>query len=134
MTLSQAGIDYICNNFGLQACCVESGIAWYYTAEGQVYPENGGTAQIVSRLASGLIESLTITNPDRGAFTKTELDAANGSAATLQDAQLIAKHDTQMEGQWCEGSTPTATETQTPWALIAGAGIALVLGVIILKR
>ena len=63
MTLSQSGLDYICQNFGLQSCCVESGISWNYMAGGQDHPENGGTAQIVARLASGLLDSLIITNP-----------------------------------------------------------------------
>jgi len=101
MTLSQEGINYICINFGSSNCCVASGLSWYYTRESQNYPENGGTAQIVARLASGLVDSLTMTNPATGTFTQTELNNANGSTVTIQDAQTIAQHDEPSEDQWC---------------------------------
>lgn len=102
MTLSQNGIDYICQRFGdINLCCVKTGLSWYYTREGTNYNETGGTAQIISRLASGLIESLTMTSPDRGTFTQAELNAANGSPVTIQDAQEIAYHDEPTEVQWC---------------------------------
>ena len=74
---------------------------WYYTIDGANYPETGGTAQIVSRLASGLVDSVTMTNPARGTFTKSQLDAANGGVVTLQDAQSITLHDEPTEDQWC---------------------------------
>lgn len=106
MTLSQNGIDYICQNFGdANLCCVRTGQGWYYTAGGTNYNETGGTAQIVSRLASGLIDSLTMTNPARGTFTQEELNTANGSSVTLPDAQAVAQHD-QSPNQWCYGAPP----------------------------
>jgi len=102
MTLSPLGINYICKNFGDTAlCCVRTGLSWYYTLAGTDYPETGGTAQIVSRLASGLIDSLTMTSPVRGAFTKAQLDEANAGPVTLQDAKEITYHDEPTEVQWC---------------------------------
>jgi hypothetical protein len=110
MTLSQNGIDYICQNFGdTNLCCVRTGQGWYYTASGQNYNETGGTAQIVSRLASGLITSLTMTNPARGTFTQAQLNTANGSAVTLPDAQTVAQHD-QSPNQWCYGGGATCSD------------------------
>ena len=107
MTLTQNGIDYICQNFGDESeCCVLTGLSWFYTLDAVDYPETGGTAQIVSRLASGLIDSLTMTNPARGAFTQAQLNAANGGTVTIQDAQSITAHDEVSEGQWCYGTTP----------------------------
>jgi len=107
LTLTQNGIDFICQNFGSNdLCCVESGLVWTYYAEGENYPETGGTAQIVSRLASGLVDSLTMTNPARGTFTQADLNNANGSTVTLQDAQVIASHDTPAEGQYCYDLPP----------------------------
>ena len=102
MTLSFAGRQYICLNFGCTSfCCINTGLDWYYTINGTNYPETGGTAQIVSRLASGLVDSLTMTNPARGTFTQAELNTANGEPVTLQDALLITDHDEPTEDQWC---------------------------------
>ena len=102
MTLSLLGIQYICENFGdTSLCCVNTGLSWYYTVGGTDYPETGGTAQIVSRLASGLIDSLTMTNPPRGTFTQAQLNAANESPVTLLDAKEITYHDEPTEDQWC---------------------------------
>lgn len=107
MTLTQNGIDYICQNFGdTNFCCVNSGLGWVYTAAGVPYNETGGTAQIVSRLASGLIESLQMTNPARGIFTQADLNAANGATVTIQDAVQIANHDEPAEGQYCFEQPP----------------------------
>jgi len=102
MTLSELGINYICANFGnTSLCCINTGLSWYYSIGDDDYPETGGTAQIVSRLASGLIDSLTMTDPDRGTFTQAELNEANGSVVTLQDAKTITDHDEASEDQWC---------------------------------
>ena len=122
MTLSQSGLAYISKNFGLSDKIVTSGISWYTTVGGQNYQEQGGTAQIVGRLVSGVVESLTITNPDRGLFTKSELDAANGSPVTLQDAKSIAQQD--------EPIVPAPTD------LLLGVGIvaAVVIGLIVFKK
>ena len=131
MTLSQNGLNYICENFGdVNLCCVRDGLSWYYTVDGTDYPETGGTAQVVARLASGLIESLTMTNPARGTFTQTELNTANSSPVTLEDAKLVAEHDDTSADQWCYGASPPSM----PWALIlAGIGIAAVAGVVVWK-
>ena len=110
MTFSQAGIDYICQNFGLNNCCVHQGLSWYYTIEGQDHNETGGTAQVVSRLVLGLIDSLTMVSPDNGTFTQADLNEANGSPVTLQDAQEITHHDEPSEDQWCIGGVPTCEE------------------------
>ena len=102
MALTQNGIDYICQNFGdNNSCCIDSGLGWTYQAGGTGYNETGGTAQIVSRLASGLVDSLEMTNPARGIFTQSDLNNANGQSVTLQDAQLITQHDNPAEEQWC---------------------------------
>lgn len=132
MSLTQAGINYICQNFGdINQCCVKTGLSWTYTSDGNDYPETGGTAQIVARLASGLIEHLTMTNPARDVYTKAELDAANGGSVTLEDAKTIANHDEPVEGQWCYGSTPPVN----PWPLIgAGAIIAIIVSVILWRK
>lgn len=102
-TLTINGINWICQNFGDEnLCCVNSGLSWYYTVEGTNYPETGATAQIVSRLASGLITSLTMTNPARGTFTYSQLKVANdGNDVTLPDCQTITNHDENSEFQWC---------------------------------
>ena len=131
--LSQAGIDYICHNFGdTNFCCVSNGLSWYYTTGGQDYPENGGTQIILGRFAMGLIDSLTMTNPPRGTFTKAQLDAANGSAVNIYDAQEINFHndpgDTGGEctpaGQWCyivsEGVADVYNVVSNPTAPDAG--------------
>jgi len=122
MVLSSEGLDYICLNFGLNNCCVENGLTWFYTKDEVPYPENGGTAQIVSRLSLGLIDFLTITTPDRGVFTQAELNAANEQSVTLQDAQEIANHDSPQEIQWCLGETPEEP-APPPYLLIGSIGV-----------
>lgn len=113
MTISQNGINYICQSFGNTSfCCVRTGLSWYYTVGGVDYPETGGTAQIVSRLSLGLIDSLTMTNPARGTFTQTQLNNANGSAVSLSDAQTITQHD-QPPNQWCAGASRVDHKTDT---------------------
>lgn len=105
--LTQNGIDYICQNFGdSNFCCVDGGLSWYYTSGGTNTNETGATAQIVSRLASGLVDSVTMINPSRGTFTQAQLNTANGQTVTLQDAQSITSHDSPSEDQWCYGGTP----------------------------
>ncbi len=100
--LSEKGIRYICFNFGdANRCCVASGLSWSYRYGGVDYPETGGTAQVVSRLASGLVDSVTMTSPARGMFTQADLNAANEEAVTLVDAQIIVGHDEPTEDQWC---------------------------------
>ena len=106
--LSQNGIDYICQNFGdTNFCCIDDGLEWYYTVGGNDTHETGATAQIVGRLALGILDSLTMVNPSRGTFTTAALNNANGSSVSLTDAQQVAQHDTPAEGQWCySGGTP----------------------------
>ena len=133
--LSQNGLNYICENFGdVNLCCVRTGLSWYYTLTGIDYPETGGTAQIVSRLASGLIDSLTMTSPARGTFTQAELNTANNGSVTIEDAHLIAEHDDvgPLE-QWCFGAEPPPSEI--PWVpIIAGLAIAAAtVGVVVWK-
>ena len=102
LTITDLGRQFICQSFGDSSfCCVKAGLSWYYTVAGNNYNETGGTAQIVSRLASGLVDSLTMTNPARGTFTQADLNNANGSTVTLQDAQVITQHDEPTEDQWC---------------------------------
>ena len=122
MALSQAGIDYICQKFGdVNLCCINTGLSWYYTSGGTDYPESGGTAQIVSRLASGLIDSLTMTNPARGTFTQAQLNTANGGTVTIQDAQTITNHDEPTEDQWCyDEPIPCSSYTNQTDCLNAG--------------
>ena len=86
-------------------------MSWYYTVGGTNYNETGGTAQIVSRFASGLIESLTITNPVRGSFTQSQLNTANGGSVTLMDAQEITFHNSPAEDQWCYSETLCSSYT-----------------------
>jgi len=113
-------------------CCVRTGLAWYYTLGGTDYPETGGTAQIVARLASGLIDSLTMTNPARGTFIQAELNEANGGPVTLEDAQLVAQHDDTSADQWCYGAEPPSGIPLVP-IIAAGIAIAAVVGVVIWK-
>ena len=133
MTLSQNGLNYICENFGdINLCCVRTGLSWYYTLAGTNYDETGGTAQIISRLASGLIDSLTMTSPARGTFTQADLNTANSSPVTLEDARLIAEHDDTSADQWCFGAVPPPPSI--PWAVILTTlGLAAVTGVIVWK-
>lgn len=114
MTLSILGKQYICANFGnTDLCCTKTGLSWYYTIGTNDYPETGGTAQIVSRLASGLVNSLTMTNPSRGTFTQAELNTVNGGTVTLQDALEITSHDEPSEDQWCFITCETHTDQAT---------------------
>ena len=128
MTLTQTGLDYICENFGdTSLCCVRTGLSWYFTHEGTDYPETGGTAQIVGRLVSGLIESLTMTSPPRGTFTQVDLNTANAQPVTLEDARLVAEHDDTSPDQWCFGASPPSP---IPWVpIIAGIALAAAAGV-----
>ena len=137
MTLNQTGLDFICQNFGLENCCTNSGLSWYYVVGNEYYPESGGTAQIVSRLASGLIDSLTITTPDRGTFTKADLDVANGAPVTFQDAQEITNHDSPLETQWCLGGAEAPpSATPLPYYILVGGviAVAVVAGVIVWQK
>jgi len=136
MALSQNGINYICQNFGdLSLCCIRTGLSWYYTLDGSDHLENGGTAQIVSRLASGLIDSLTMTSPARGIFTQADLNAANDSPVTLEDALLIAEHDDTSADQWCYGAEPPSPPSGMPWIpVIAGVTIAVVVGAMVWRK
>ena len=132
MTLSQNGLNYICENFGdLKLCCVRTGLTWYLiTPTDERLDETGGTAEIVSRFASGIAKTLTMVSPDRGTFTPEELDAANSSRVFLEDAKLIADHDDvgPLE-QWCYGAQPPP---EIPWVpIIAGITIATIAGVVI---
>ena len=161
MAWSINGKQYVCWNFGNAShCCVNTGLSWYYTAGGTNYNETGATAQIVSRLASGLIDSLTMTNPARGTFTQEELNTANGSSVTLPDAQTVAQHD-QSPDQWCYGggqtcpdyanqadcegancywctdhcqSQPCGTPTPINWLLVGAAIAAGLVAVVMLAR
>ncbi|GAH56350.1 unnamed protein product [marine sediment metagenome] len=103
MTLSDLGIQYICENFGdASRCCVKTGLSWYFiTPLDERLDETGGTAMIVSRFASGIAKTLTMVSPNRGTFTPEELDAANGSRVFLEDAKEITNHDEPTEVQWC---------------------------------
>ena len=119
--LTQNGINYICQNFGdTNSCCVDHGLSWYYTIGGTNTNETGATAQIVGRLALGLLDSLTMTNPARGTFTKAELDAANGEAVTITDAQGITNHDNPNEDQWCYGAVPCSSYADQGSCIAAG--------------
>ena len=114
MTLSEMGKQYICQNFGdAGLCCTNTGLSWFYTVGGANTNETGGTAQIVSRLASGLIDSLTMVTPPRGTFTQAELNAANGVPVTFSDAQEITLHDEPTEDQWCFIPCDTHTDQTT---------------------
>jgi len=107
--LTQNGIDYICQNFGDDnLCCIDGGLEWYYTVGGSDTYETGATAQIVARLALGILDSLTMVNPARGSFTTNELYTANGAGVTLSDAQEITYHDNPAEDQWCYGGVTCA--------------------------
>jgi len=101
MSWSELGKNFISANFGASQCCVASGLSWYYTVSGVDYAETGGTAQAISRLASGLVNSLTMTSPATGTFTQADLNTANGSTVTLADCQEITLHDSPSEDQWC---------------------------------
>jgi len=114
MTLTVMGKQYICENFGdASFCCATSGLSWLYTVGGMDYNETGGTAQAVSRLASGLIDSLTMTSPARGTFTQAMLNAANEQSVTLSDCQEITLHDEPSEDQWCFIPCSTHTDQNT---------------------
>ena len=116
MTITDIGRQYICYNFGdASLCCVASGLNWYYTIGGTDYSETGGTAQVVSRLASGLVDSVTMTSPPNGNFTQAQLNTANGQTVTLQDCQTITQHDQPGDpgGQWCFQQCTTWTDEST---------------------
>ena len=141
MALTDLGIQYICINFGdSNNCCVKTGLTWKYTRGGETITENGGTAQVVSRLASGLVDSVTMISPNKGTFTKNDLDTANGQIVTFEDCQLITQHDEPSEDQWCysENGTPPppppVEPDYLPW-IVGGvlAGI-IVVGVVYAKR
>ena len=129
MTLTELGIQYICMNFGdNNNCCVKTGLSWYYISGGTQYNENGGTAQVVSRLASGLVNSVTMTNPARGTFTQAELNTANNGVVTIQDCQTITEHDTPDApgGQWCYSDGGPPPQPPGPNLILIGAAVAAV--------
>ena len=133
MALTDLGIIYICRNFGdNNFCCVKTGLTWRYTVDGETITENGGTAQVVSRLASGLVDNVTMINPSRGTFTKNDLDTANTQTVTLEDCQIIAQHDepqaTPPGQQWCHYETPPPPPPPgaTPNLILIGAVVAAV--------
>lgn len=135
--LTQNGIDYICQNFGNDDfCCIDTGLSWSYEIGGASVNENGGTAQVVSRLVSGLVDSITMIIPNRGVFTKAQLDIANGQAVTMDDCQIIARHDEPSEDQWCSGSQPPQPPGEINWYLVGGVVVVAVLGIgyIIIKK
>lgn len=104
MTLTNSGVDFICQRFGdVNECCVADGLVYGYTdIYGNVYTgQVGGTATIVAALALGILQSLTMENPARGAVTQAQLNAANNGTVTLLDAQEITYHDEPTEDQWC---------------------------------
>lgn len=113
MSLTDLGKNFICANFGASQCCVATGLSWYYTVGGIDYAETGGTAQAVSRLASGLVNSITMTNPATGTFTQANLNTANGASVTLADCQEITSHDEPSEDQWCFISCESITDQST---------------------
>lgn len=101
-SLTENGLNYICQNFGDENfCCVLSNISWYYAMDGVDTHETGATAQIVGRLAYGLLDSITLTDPPRGTYTLSQLIEANGGNVTIDDAILITYHDEPNENQWC---------------------------------
>jgi len=116
MAINPLGQQFICANLGdASFCCVKSGLSWDYTeaSTGDVYSESGGTAQAVSRLASGIISSLKMTNPSRPSITPDDLNNANGGTVTLQDAGSITSHDEPTEDQWCFIPCETHTDQNT---------------------
>jgi len=119
--LSEEGKNYICINFGSNNCCVASGLSWTYHAGTESQYEEGGTAQIVARLASGLIDYIEVRGQS---YTQAQLDSVNGSSVTLEDAQTIAQHD-EGTSQWCVGSSGINP------LIYAGIGVGL-LGVLLI--
>jgi hypothetical protein len=112
MTLTDSGIDFICQRFGdITECCVADGLIYGYTdLYGNAYTgQVGGTATIVAALAMGILQSLTMENPSRIAVTQAQLNAANNGTVTLLDAQEITYHDETTEDQWCYAVTQYVT-------------------------
>jgi len=107
MTLTQNGIDYICQNFGdISECCVSSGLQWEWTdIDGNTGVENGGTGAAVGTLIlAQLIVKITMLSPPRGDFTYQQLRTANdGNDLTFADVDQILLNDGDPPGenQWC---------------------------------
>lgn len=124
MTLTENGKRYIAQNFGINNCNVQSGMSWNSIAtNGDVVPESGATASIVSRLVTtSVYDRIELTYPRTGTYRYSDLQSGNdGQTVTLSDASWIAQNDGYPSGenQYCAGSgtptkTPTPTGTKTP--------------------
>jgi len=111
VSLTEHGKQYIARNFGKEKgatyCFVDSGLSWTYEdIYGNTHDEEGGTAQVVSRLViTALVRSVTIHGDT---YTYSDLKAGNDNEdVTLEDTKWIADHDSEDdEFQYC---LPTVT-------------------------
>lgn len=117
MTWTQNGINWVLQKFGDEnLCCVADGLTFHVVDITDVThsSETGGTPLIVGLLTSGTITSVTMENPNRGTFTPTQMNNANGSTLSFLDATELQSHDAPGDaggsvlpsGQWCY-TTPT---------------------------
>lgn len=110
MTLTQNGIDYICQNFGSpQKCVVSAGLWWEWEdIDGNTDTETGGTGQVLSRLIiPQLIVKVTMLTPARGEYYYSDLRTANGgNDVTFNDIDTVMLHDENSGDQWCYSAPP----------------------------
>ena len=110
MTWTTNGKNYVCQKYGNTAECVVSqavGLTFNYTdVLGESYTGmTGSTAEIVGFVISGLIDTITMTNPSRPLISNPQaaINNANGSAINMADAQSLIQHDENSGDQWCYG-------------------------------
>jgi len=123
MTLTQNGINWICQNLGnVDECCVPNGLVYDYEGvDGTtIIGETGGTAGLVGYMAAGIVNWVKLTTPSRPQITPFQMHTANEQTVTLSDAQLVASHDGDptSEDQWCYTEITPCVEHLTPTACV----------------
>ncbi len=102
MTLTVNGKNYIADKFGLLSggikCYTATGLSWsVLDVFGATINESGGTAQIVSRIISSVVQSVTINGQTHTIDTlRTQND---NTSVSFADVQWIAANDASPVGE-----------------------------------
>ncbi len=113
MVLTTNEKNYISDKFGAGSglkCCVASGLTWsVLDVFGATLNETGGTAQVVSRIASSVTQSLTINGI---VYTNVSVASQMGRMLSLVDAMEVAANDGSPlgENQYCYVCQPPSCD------------------------